>query len=348
MLYKRGKSWWIDFTAPNGQRVRRSAGTGDKTQAQELHDRLKAEAWRQVQLGDRPIYTWDDAGLRWLNERSYKATIDKDEEHLRWLQPYLHGKPIKDLDRNFLMQLLEIKRKETSGATANRVLALIRAILKMAVEWDWLDYAPKLRQFPESKRRIRWLTQEEAKRLLDELPAHLRDMALFSLSTGLRKGNVTGLEWDQIDLHRRVAWIHPDQAKSRKAIGVNLTNTAMEVLHRQRGMHLRRVFTFRGEPVDQVTTKAWYGALQRAEITNFRWHDLRHTWASWHVQAGTPLDRLQEMGGWESIEMVRRYAHLAPEHLAADASNIEKRTEALGFNGTNASHLPLSDTDNAA
>ena len=69
-------------------------------------------------------------------------------------------------------------------------------------------------------------------------------------------------------------------------------------------------------------TKAWYAALQHAGIEDFRWHDLRHTWASWHVQAGTPLFALQEMGGWSSAEMVRRYAHLAADHLAPFAEKL--------------------------
>lgn len=66
----------------------------------------------------------------------------------------------------------------------------------------------------------------------------------------------------------------------------------------------------------QPNNSAWIKALKRAGITDFRWHDLRHTWASWHVQAGTPLHVLQELGGWESAEMVRRHAHLSSEHLA--------------------------------
>lgn len=64
-------------------------------------------------------------------------------------------------------------------------------------------------------------------------------------------------------------------------------------------------------------------ALERAGIKDFRWHDLRHTWASWHVQNGTPLFALQELGGWESQEMVRRYAHLAADHLAPYANRLE-------------------------
>ena len=77
----------------------------------------------------------------------------------------------------------------------------------------------------------------------------------------------------------------------------------------------------------QVNTKAWGLALQRAGIAEFRWHDLRHTWASWHVQAGTPLFVLQELGGWSSAEMVRRYAHLSSEHLAQYAERMSNRSQ---------------------
>ena len=87
-------------------------------------------------------------------------------------------------------------------------------------------------------------------------------------------------------------------------------------MQEQQGQHGQRVFTYWGQPVCEVNTKAWKAALRRAGIEHFRWHDLRHTWASWHVQAGTPLHVLQELGGWESMEMVRRYAHLSSAHLA--------------------------------
>jgi integrase len=83
------------------------------------------------------------------------------------------------------------------------------------------------------------------------------------------------------------------------------------------------VFTYEGQPIRQVSTRAWYHALRRAGIEDFRWHDLRHTWASWHVQGGTPLFALQELAGWETEKMVRRYAHLAAEHLAVYVSNTE-------------------------
>lgn len=90
----------------------------------------------------------------------------------------------------------------------------------------------------------------------------------------------------------------------------------------QIGKHERYVFTYKNKPVLKAGGNAWKKALDRAGITNFRWHDLRHTWASWHVQAGTPLNVLQELGGWSDYTMVLRYAHLAPEHLAEYANKI--------------------------
>jgi integrase len=119
-----------------------------------------------------------------------------------------------------------------------------------------------------------------------------------------------------------LAWIHPDQAKARKAIAVPLNAEAVTILQARSGQHATHVFSFRGKPIRQVSTKAWYQALTRAGIDNFRWHDLRHTWASWHVQNGTPLFALQELGGWESPEMVRRYAHLSADHLAPYADRL--------------------------
>jgi hypothetical protein len=80
----------------------------------------------------------------------------------------------------------------------------------------------------------------------------------------------------------------------------------------------------RGGPVVQPANTAWLDALEKANLKNFRWHDLRHTWASWHVQNGTPLPVLMELGGWKALKMVLRYAHLAPTHVAKYASNGAK------------------------
>lgn len=319
-LYKRKDSsvWWVKITHAGGC-LQQSTGTSNKRKAQEFHDKLKASLWDQEKLGVKRLYSWNEAVVHYLAETSYKASTEADKSHLRWLDQYLGGVALQDITRDKVQAIIEAKLADgVTNATVNRIVEVVRAILrKAAYDWEWLDKIPRIRLLKEPKRRIRWLTKEEANRLIGELPRHLAAMARFSLETGLRQGNVRGLQWSQVDLARRTAWIHPDQAKARKAIAVPLSATAVVVLREQAGRHPRHVFTYQGKPVIQVNTKAWTKALERAGIEDFRWHDLRHTWASWHVQAGTPLHVLQELGGWESVEMVRRYAHLSSEHLAA-------------------------------
>lgn len=203
-------------------------------------------------------------------------------------------------------------------------MALIRSILIRARdEWEWIDKAPKVRLFKETASRERSLTKEQAGKLLDELPEHQRDVVLFALATGLRQSNVLRLEWSQINLEQRHAWIHGAQSKNRRPIAIPLNEAAYAVLLRQKGKHPDRVFTFKGKPLNSANNSAWIHALQRAGITDFRWHDLRHTWATWQRQAGTPTHELQRLGGWRTGAMVERYAHLAPDHLAVAASRLD-------------------------
>lgn len=324
-LYKRSKSklWWVRITV-NGREIRRSAGTADKKLAQEFEARLATEAWRTQKLGERPRYRWEQAVERWLAERAHLSSRVDQKMHLRWLHRHLYGRFLDEISRDVLDDIGRARKAEgITNATVNRTMEVTRAILRAAErEWNWLDSSPAVRMLPEPKRRIRWLTREEADRLLSVLPAHLAEMARFSLATGLRKSNVTGFEWSQVDLTRRVAWIHHDQIKNKKALSIPLNAEAVLVLRRQTGKHPVRVFTYRGKPVGWVNTKAWKRALRSAGIEQFRWHDLRHTWASWHVQAGTPLQVLQELGGWSCYEMVLRYAHLSAAHLADFAENL--------------------------
>ena len=318
-LYKRKDSsiWWVRFTH-KGNRIQQSTGTANRDKAEEYEAKLKSSLWEQERLGAKPIYMWNDAVVRYLRETQHKVSQVSDIYHFRWLDQYLNGIELQAIKRDLLDKISAAKQTEgVANSTVNRVLEVIRALLKKACnEWEWIDRVPSVRMLPEPIKRVRWLTRNEAEKLISELPLHLADMVRFSLETGLRRSNVTGLQWSQIDLVRRTAWIHPDQAKARKAIPVPLSNVAILILREQIGKHSVNVFTFKGRPVNQVNTKAWHRALKRAGIKNFRWHDLRHTWASWHIQEGTPLHVLQELGGWSTPEMVQKYAHLSSEHLA--------------------------------
>jgi len=324
-LYQRKDSpnWWVKFTH-SGRTVQRSTGTSDNSKAQEYHDKLKASLWDQDRLGIKPSRSWKEAVLRWLAETSEKTTHQEDIRKLRWLDSYLGVLTLDQLTLETVDVIRAAKSKEAGKATVNRYLALVRAILRRARDdWEWVDKVPKVKLFKEALGRERSITREQVDTLLRELPEHQRDIVLFALATGLRQSNVVGLDWAHVNLERSHAWVDAHLSKNRRGLAVPLNSTALAILRRQSGKHPEAVFTFRGKPIRWANTKAWREALVRAGISNFRWHDLRHTWATWHRQSGTPTHELQRLGGWQSVVMVERYAHLASEHLASAANRLD-------------------------
>lgn len=334
-LYRRGDVWWADFWH-QGKRVRRSSGTADEVAANEWADTLKAGLWREAKLGERRSVSWDEAVIAWLaeKERDGKASIADDKDRLRELSKEFKGRPLEAVTTSALKAIVNGLSKDRANGTVNRHLAAASAILHFARDHEWLPAVPKIPYLKEPRRRIRYLKNEkEADGLLSELPAHVRAMVRFALATGLRRHNVTHLEWESVDLRRRIVWYHPDEMKAGKALSCPLNADALEVLRERKADpkgHARWVFPYRGEPVHDVTTRAWHEACARAGVHDFTFHDLRHTWASWHVQRGTPLEVLQELGGWESFEMVRKYAHLGRSHVAQWAGNVERNRRKSG------------------
>jgi integrase len=257
---------------------------------------------------------WDQAAVRWLKEavEASKKSVRNDAKAIAHFTGFWRGVPIDKIGRDQIVEAVEALK--CSNSTRNRYVAVIRAILrKAAAEWGWLKVAPAVKTYKEPKRRIRWLTREEAADLIRALPPHYAEISQFALATGLRMSNVLELEWSQLDMQRKVAWVHPDQAKAGRAIGVPLNDNALEIIRSRIGKDQTRVFGH----LKRIESKMWKRSVKEAGLEDFRFHDLRHTWASWHVQNGTPLHVLQELGGWSSLKMVQKYAHLSSEHLRA-------------------------------
>jgi len=264
------------------------------------------------------------------------------KDRLRWITTRLEHLPLTAINRSRVEELMAEKRAEgiagrsksnttarpVAPKTLNNYVCEIAKILNHACVLGWIDAVPPLRHYSVPKPPIVWLTHKQADKLLAELPAHLAAMARFALATGLREANVRLMRWQQVDIARRLAWVEAQDAKANKPIPVPLNADAIAVLKAQVGMHDEWVFPFDGRPVSGCSTAAWYKATKRAGLPDFRWHDLRHTWASWHVQAGTPLPVLQQLGGWSSLTMVQRYAHLGRDHTAAYADAIVRDNHA--------------------
>lgn len=311
----RGETYWIDVMV-NGKRIRESLKTSDKKEAQQMHDIRRAELWRSGVLKERPKKTWSDATKRWLLERGHKKSIGDDQDKIEFLKAPLGSKQLSELDRDTIEAVLP---QDVKPATRNRYRALIRAILRAAErEWDWLDKSPALRTEQEPRRRVAFLTREQAEGLLAALPEKYRCLVRFALLTGLRRSNVHGLRWQNVNLEKSMVIVHADEAKAGERILVPLNSQARDMLAAMPEPREGLVF----KCPERISPTTWANACKRSGVPWLRFHDLRHTWASWHAQAGTPLSVLQELGGWHSPQMVQRYAHLSPEHLAAAAEKV--------------------------
>jgi integrase len=344
-IYKRdgGSIYYADLWF-NGKRVTRSLQTSIKKEADLAAEKLRQELWRINKLGERKAVTFAEAADEWLamQERNKRKNLSAMTNHVAFIKPLIGKVAVDQLDKTdiALVQRRKIAdgarirekggnnkantgRREVSNGTVNRYMATLSSIINYCVEQGYRDTGMKVPKLEEGTKRVRFLTVEQAKALLGFLPPHLSVMAKFALLTGLRQNNVTHMQWERVDLDRSIAWVEAESAKGKRLIPVQLPTDAVTILRSQFGQNPVWVFPYRGKPMTDPAQSSWKTALKKAGIENFRWHDLRHTWATWHVQAGTSLAVLKELGAWSSYDMVEKYAHVAPNHLAQFANNSQ-------------------------
>ncbi|EPG7448947.1 TPA: site-specific integrase [Pseudomonas aeruginosa] len=244
-----------------------------------------------------------------------------------------------------------------TDSTANRKMASMRGALSRAIEWGFLTEHPmtRLKQLKtDRKGRIRYLLPDEEARLRQALddrqetiraerdsankwreerhkallpdlrevafPDHLKPLVLLSLNTGMRRGEVFNLTWADIDLKNKLITVEGDTSKSGQTRHIPMNKETMATIEGWRKQHPRNygyVFPGKdGKRLDNVK-KSWDGLLKLARIESFRWHDLRHTFASKLVMAGVPLNTVRDLLGHSDLAMTLRYAHLAPDSKAA-------------------------------
>jgi integrase len=329
-VYRRPDSryWWINATLSNGKRIRQSAGTEVKTEAEAYLAKLRHESYLESFLGIKPKHSWQEAVVRYLAIKSSLRSFDDVRRIIRMLDKYLGHLMLHEITGDVIWSVAQGElSKGNKPATVNRYLATIRSLLRMARdEWQWIDTFPKVRLLGGEVERDRWITRQEANRLIAYCPEHLAALVRFALATGCRASEIKGLEWDRVDLSRQTAWLN--QTKNGTPRGVPLNADAVEVLRNLIGKHPVYCFTYMGKPIKwELSNDAWHNALKKADIQDFRFHDLRHTWASWHRQAGTSCDELKDLGGWKSREMVDRYAKFSTDNLQFAASRIDAGNE---------------------
>jgi integrase len=325
-LFKRPNSekWWCRFTIPGYPRVCCTTGTDDEQEAQACEDAFKVELRKQ----DPALRgkSWGNAVIKWAEAEDRS---DSDILSLAKFATFYPDRMLTEVTPENIDAALK-KFCKTSG-TYTRYRTRIAAILTMS--GMNLKLVAKKRKDKKEKPRD-WITHDQWAKLRAELPPHMSAMATFAVTTGLRQANVLGLQWKRVDLKRKVVWVEAAEMKGGAAINVPLSEEALNVLISVQGKHPEFCFTFRGKPVKEIKT-AWQAACVRAGVgrvsddsghyAGFTWHGMRHTWATWHIQNGTPLGVLQKLGGWSDMRMVMRYAHHSPGLLAQYADNTKEK-----------------------
>lgn len=270
-------------------------------------------------------YTWTQATRRWCEEMKHKRSIQRDVDKFRYLADSFGQLDLSDITRSHIHAI--VLKRQNAGckpATINAYLALIKAVLRKARdEWEWVKEIPYIKMLKMNNHRIRWLNKEECDRILKELPTHLRRIANMALETGQRMTNICRMRFKDIDFVKGIWTIPPSQSKNGQQIEVFLQKKVIDwILDFHNSQCSEYVHLYKGKPILKANSSAWRKALKRAGLPGVHFHDLRHTWASRHAQAGTPMHVLQQLGGWKSSACMQRYVHLSEEQLKKAAENI--------------------------
>lgn len=338
-LFKRGNVWWGVWSV-DGFRYRKSSGTANAELAREYLAKQYAESFRKFRLGETQRRTWVEATERYLEDHRHLRTVNEYAKSSDWWTQKFKQHGIVHLDQVHPDAVAKIRDAEfkrpklrgggkRSAASVNRKIAYLRAVINAAYrEYRWFgkgEAPPLFRFIPGEVERERFLTPSEVLRLVDALPEPFGVMAKMAVATGLRRTNILKMRWEQVDLGQRTLTFPGEIMKNGRHLRIPLSSIAVDILRQQFGRSSEWVFPLvDGRPANEIPSKLWATATQRANLSDLRWHDLRHTWASLMRQQGLPLEVIQELGGWRDSRMVQRYSHLSIDHLQQAAGQIDR------------------------
>ncbi len=333
---KRGTSYFIDFYR-DGKRVREAVGP-NKKEAQEYLGKKLREIRDEEPFGikkrEEILFTdFCDTYKNWASHRrssNFGYNLDIFKRH--FAGKYLHEITAKEID-DFILTRRDTptKRgdKKRKGYSVNREVNVLSPIFTLAIRRDLIDKNPcsRSRRFPESKGRVRYLTAAEASTLLDlarrSSSKDLYLVILLALETGMRRGEIFNLRWDDLDYAREQIWIR--ESKNGDARHAPMRPRSKEaLLRRPRRIDSEYIFPGRVGKTRVTTSMAetFSNLLTRAGIKDFRFHDLRHTFASHLVMAGVDLFTVGKLLGHRHTMMTARYSHLSEGHLHRAVDNL--------------------------
>jgi integrase len=342
--------WHVEIRYPDGSRLRKRL----RREREAL--RLWSAEQTKIENG-----TWDEHAPKAITfatalQQYREYSTVQNRSHRSYVEPALSVWETH-LDTNLLLARItpahiddvKLRRAQrVAHSTVDKDLAVLKSFFNWCVARNLAASNPvrRVKFFNEDNSRLRYLTEDEYNRLLVaaksvEASAFLAEKIILSVHTGLRRGSLFNLRWDQVDFLNCVMRIPRTKSGRPHALPLNATVvTTLQALYNQRIPECPYVFAHAkgrkaGEPVQDVKN-AFHTALETADVKDFTWHDLRHTFASWLIMRGASLRSVAELLGHRGLRMVMRYAHLSPAYLSAEVGLLDSAQPALPPDGERA------------
>jgi len=324
-MYRRGKIWWFSYTDANGKQIFRSTETSDRKLAEKIIAKFNVlrieNKWFDFEEASRQSYTFKELAEKYLDrikdvKKSYRVTKYIIKQHIDYFGDYYL--------ENFTLDLVEQWQKDEiarglKNSSINKPLNVLKHMFAKAVDWKMTTSkvageVRRVKLLKDDSKRLRYLSAEESETLINNCDNHLKPIVIMALNTGLRKGNILNLKWSNIDMIN--GFILIDDTKNGERLELPMNETVKQLLQSlPRRLDDGYIFFNPKTSGGFVDIKhSFRSACKRANIEDFHFHDLRHTFASQLVMSGVSLAVVKELLGHKSVKMTMRYAHLAPGH----------------------------------
>lgn len=341
-----------DFVDPSGRRIQKSLKTKDEKIAIQRVMKMKTEAYEKGYFEmKRPVkMLFSELANKVLEyvkserERSYRKFYMPIMKHLI---EFFGKKYLSEITSILVTQYQSIRKGKVSDSTINQELKILKRSFNLAIKWSIAQTNPVkgVEFFKEPKGRVRFLTKEEINHLLDCCKGYLYEIVLIALHTGMRKGEIFNLRWGNIDLANRLIIL--DKTKNDEIRQIPMSNTVYSILFTKYREKVRDeneyVFANRNGSSYTDIRKSYNKVLTSVGIKNFRFHDLRHTFASQLVMSGVDILSVKKLMGHKKIQTTLVYSHLAPEYMKDTVTKLEKHLAEVNLCEKNVKNIILTE-----
>ena len=355
-LFKRGKKWGISYTDPDGRQVRKVVSPYRET-AETILKKIEVQIveGKYLDIKKEKHVLFEDLAREYINTYVRQENAKSFYHHaclVNRLKGHFRQKCLHQINTLTIRQYISSRLEEVKPSTVNRDLTMLKSMFNRAIEWGMFlgkNPAVGIKKMAENNTRCRFLTSQEQVSLLSHCKGVTKVIVITALQTGMRWGEIASLKWrpspnsNYVDFELGMIFIHESLTKTKKSRKIPLSNSVRLALRDLSRDHGNDYIFFNPEtkkPFGSIKN-SYKAALNKAGIQDFRFHDLRHTFASDLIAQGVDLYAVQKLLGHSTPMMTQRYAHLKEDHLKDAIKKIDIQLDKLLYN----SNFNIDSTD---